>query len=73
MSGHVAPERSAGPLCAATEDPLAKLTPDSSLGREPMPAKRSAMRKIKEILRLKFEAKLSHERIATVTGASKGA
>ena len=29
-----------------------------------MPAKRSAMRKIKEILRLKFEAKLSHERIA---------
>jgi hypothetical protein len=39
----------------------------------PMPAKRSAMRKIKEILRLKFEAKLSHERIAAATGASKGA
>lgn len=38
-----------------------------------MPAKRSAMRKIKEILRLKFEAKLSHERIAAATGASKGA
>jgi transposase len=31
------------------------------------------MRKIKEILRLKFEAKLSHERIAAATGASKGA
>ncbi len=27
-----------------------------------MPAKRSAMRKIKEVLRLKFEARLSHER-----------
>src|SRR5882672_1120162 len=39
----------------------------------PVPAKRSAMRKINEILRLKFEAKLSHERIAAATGASKGA
>jgi transposase len=38
-----------------------------------MPAKRSAMRKIKEVLRLKFEAKLSHERIAAATGLSKGA
>ena len=38
-----------------------------------MPAKRSAMRKIKEVLRLKFEARLSHERIAAATGASKGA
>ena len=37
-----------------------------------MPAKGSAMRKIKEILRLKFEAKFSHERIAAATGASKG-
>jgi transposase len=40
---------------------------------EPMPAKRSAMRKIKEVLRLKFEAKLSHEKIAVATGMSKGA
>src|SRR5580693_6678519 len=38
-----------------------------------MPAKRSAMRKIKEVLRLKFEAKLSHERIAAAIGMSKGA
>ena len=38
-----------------------------------MPAKRSAMRKIKEILRLKFEVKLSHEKIAAATGVSKGA
>ena len=37
-----------------------------------MPAKRSAMRKIKEVLRLKFEARLSHERIAAATGALKG-
>lgn len=29
-----------------------------------MPAKRSAMRKITEVLRLKFEARLSHEKIA---------
>ena len=36
-----------------------------------MPAKRSAMRKIKEVLRLKFEARLSHERIAAATGVSK--
>ena len=27
-----------------------------------MPAKRSAMRKIKDVLRLKFEARLSHEK-----------
>src|SRR5665213_248604 len=38
-----------------------------------MPAKRSAMRKITEVLRLKFEAKLSHEKIAAATGMSKGA
>ena len=31
------------------------------------------MRQIKEVLRLKFEAKLSHERIAAATGLSKGA
>ena len=33
----------------------------------------SAMRKITEVLRLKFEARLSHERIAAATGLSKGA
>ena len=38
-----------------------------------MPTKRKAMRQIKEVLRLKFEAKLSHERIASATGLSKGA
>jgi len=31
------------------------------------------MRQIKEVLRLKFEAKLSHEHIAAATGLSKGA
>jgi transposase len=31
------------------------------------------MRKIKEVLRLKFETRLSHERIAAATGVSKGA
>ncbi len=31
------------------------------------------MRKIKEVIRLKFEANLSHERIAAATGISKGA
>src|ERR1039457_4948027 len=38
-----------------------------------MSAKRSAMRKIKEVLRLKCEAKRSHERIAAASGVSKGA
>ena len=38
-----------------------------------MPAQRSAMRKITEVLRLKFETRLSHERIAAATGLSKGA
>ena len=38
-----------------------------------MPANRRAMRKIIEVLRLKFEAHLSHERIAAATGVSKGA
>ena len=38
-----------------------------------MPAKRSAVRKIKEVLRLKFEARLNHERIAAASGISKGA
>jgi transposase len=38
-----------------------------------MPAKRKAMRKIKEVLRLKFEAGLSHERIAAACAVSKGA
>jgi predicted transcriptional regulator len=31
------------------------------------------MREIREVLRLKFAAKLSHERIAAATGVSKGA
>jgi transposase len=31
------------------------------------------MRKIREVLRLKFESRLSHERIAAATGLSKGA
>jgi len=38
-----------------------------------MPAKRKAMRKIKEVLRLKFQAGMSHERIAAAVGVSKGA
>ncbi len=38
-----------------------------------MPAVRRAMRKIIEVLRLKFEARLSHERIAAATGVYKGA
>jgi transposase len=38
-----------------------------------MPAKRSAMRKIRDVLRLKFEVQLSHEKIASATGLSKGA
>ena len=38
-----------------------------------MPASRRAMRKILEVLRLKFEARLSHERIAAATRISKGA
>ena len=38
-----------------------------------MPASRRAMRKIIDVLRLKFEAGLSHERIAAATRISKGA
>ena len=38
-----------------------------------MPASRRTMRKIIEVLRLKFEARLSHERIAAATRISKGA
>lgn len=38
-----------------------------------MPAQRRAMRKIIDVLRLKFEAGLSHERIAAATQISKGA
>jgi hypothetical protein len=30
------------------------------------------MRKIKDVIRLKFEAELSHECIAAATGVSKG-
>lgn len=38
-----------------------------------MPAKRSAMRQIREVLRLKMEEKASHQLIARVTRLSKGA
>ena len=37
-----------------------------------MPVLRITMRKIKEVLRLKLEAKLSHAKIATALGISKG-
>jgi hypothetical protein len=40
---------------------------------EAMPGKRIPMRKITEVLRLKFEAKLSHEKIGRAVGLSKGA
>jgi DNA-directed RNA polymerase specialized sigma24 family protein len=38
-----------------------------------MPRPRRAMRKIIEVLRLRFEAGFSHERIAAATRISKGA
>ena len=38
-----------------------------------MPNRRILMRQIKEILRLKYEAKLSHEKIARACSLSKGA
>ena len=38
-----------------------------------MPAPRKAMRKIKDVLRLKYEAGLPHERIAPTCGVAKGA
>lgn len=38
-----------------------------------MPANRKTIRKIRKVIRLKFEADLSHERIAAATGISKGA
>lgn len=38
-----------------------------------MPARRRAMRKIIEVLRLRYESNLSHERIAAATRISKGA
>ena len=37
-----------------------------------MPAERIAMHKIKELLRLKYECALSHERIARALSISKG-
>ena len=37
-----------------------------------MPTKRIPMRKIREVLRLKFQAVLSHEKIAKALGLSKG-
>lgn len=38
-----------------------------------MPAKRIPMRRIKEVLRLKYEARLSHDKIAGACNLSKGA
>lgn len=38
-----------------------------------LPAPRTNMRKIKDVLRLKLDARLSHEQIATSLGISKGA
>lgn len=38
-----------------------------------MPTKRILMRQIKEILRLKYDSKLSHKKIASACGVSKGA
>ena len=37
-----------------------------------MPTQRKAMRKIKEVLRLKFESQFSHDRIAAACGVAKG-
>ena len=37
-----------------------------------MPAQRLGLRMIKDVIRLKWEARLSHDRIATALGISKG-
>lgn len=37
-----------------------------------MPAPRKTMRKIKDVLRLKYEARLPHDRIARACGVAKG-
>lgn len=37
-----------------------------------MPVSRINMRKIKDVLRLKFDAKMSHQQIAGALGISKG-
>ena len=37
-----------------------------------MPKQRMALRMIKDLIRLKWEAQLSHERIAVALGVSKG-
>ena len=42
------------------------------LTRNPMPALRLNMRKIKDVLRLKFEAGQAHQQIATALQVSKG-
>ena len=38
-----------------------------------MPAQRVGLRMIKDVIRLKWEARLSHDKIATALGISKGA
>jgi response regulator of citrate/malate metabolism len=42
------------------------------LSGDSMPAQRITMRKIKDVLRLKLDARLSHEQIAGSLGLSKG-
>jgi response regulator of citrate/malate metabolism len=42
------------------------------LSGDSMPAQRITMRKIKDVLRLKLDTKLSHEQIAGSLGLSKG-
>jgi predicted DNA-binding protein (UPF0251 family) len=37
-----------------------------------MPAQRVGLRMIKDVIRLKWEARLSHDKIATALGISKG-
>src|SRR5690606_3608620 len=57
--------------CCAFHPPhagsLAGFLPETSV-----PAPRINMRKIRDVLRLKLEARLSHERIAASLGISKG-
>jgi len=72
MVGHDAVTNSSHSVSVLRIEPTKAGTLSGFFRSEAMPAQRMTMRKIKDVLRLKLDARLSHEQIAAALHISKG-
>ena len=73
VTGSPAPSGAGLPVrCCVENSTVARTLSGFARRRETVPKQRMALRMIKDVIRLKWEAQLAHESIATALGVSKG-